>query len=182
MKEKILFTVKGKVQVQQITPGGIDTIATFTNDVQSSGKGLLAKALYSPSTCLNTMYMLFCTGEPPYLTPGTGNITAAELRELPDVNYMRVPIIQAGIDDNVLTVQGITDENKLGKQSPPFNDSSARIFAVGLVHSPIEDDASADILFSAANLKTSGGSNTYITKVANAQIGVLWTVTIGLGS
>lgn len=182
IRNQAIFTVGGEVEVFHFSREGWIPAASFHNDVQDTGADVMARSLYAPVARINTMYILFCSGEPPYLNTTAGNLTADGLRGITNVNCMRVPVMPIKRNGSVLQLQGISDGGRIVKPSPALTDSSSRIFAVGLVQSPDEEDPSQDVLFSAANIKTGAGVNTYITKVANAQVGILWTVTIGLGA
>lgn len=182
--ETISIRTSGLVTVSLVTPEGSRPVASFHNDMQATGRAVVARALYSPAMSLNCMYMLYWNGVDtlPALTPASGTITATALRAPADnYGYVRVPIIQTGLsgdDGNIITLQGIT---AAAAAPSSLEDEVSKFFAAALVMAPDPDDAADDILFSAANF-TAGGSAFYVTKVTNAQVGVSWQVTIAIGS
>ena len=183
--ETISIRTSGLVTVSLVTPEGSKPVASFHNDMQATGRAVVARALYSPAMSLNCMYMLYwngTTGSFPVITPSSGTVTAAALRtEAANYGYVRVPIIQTGLsgdDGNIITLQGIT---AAAAAPSSLADGVSRFFAAALVMAPDPDDAADDILFSAANF-TAGGSAFDVTKVTNAQVGVSWQVTIAIGS
>jgi hypothetical protein len=184
IRSEARFSVSGQVEVFLRGQGADAPMARFHNAVQASGCTAMAQALYSPSARLNAMYILYTsTGSALDLGADAGELTAEDLRDLSDPthNLVRVPVTQIVTSGNTLTLQGITDAAKALSGSLVFNESSA-VYGVGLVYAPSEDDPGQDILFSAANLKTPGGNDLLITKVANAQIGINWTLSISIGT
>lgn len=183
--ETISIRTSGLVTVSLVTPEGSRPVASFHNDMQATGRAVVARALYSPAMSLNCMYMLYWSGTPstiPALTPSSGTITAYDLRNAANYGYVRVPIIQTGLsgeDGNIITLQGIT------ASGAGLNDGASRVFAAALVMAPDPADVDSDILFSVANFiaKVEGVDTAfYVIKAANAQVGVSWQVTIAIGS
>lgn len=184
--ETISIRTSGLVTVSLVTPEGSKPVASFHNDMQATGRAVVARALYSPAMSLNCMYMLYWNesiGTIPALTPSSGTVTAVALRTPADnYGYVRVPVIQTGLsgdDGNIITLQGITTAAAASGAS--LTNGVSKFFAAALVMAPNPDDATDDILFSAANF-TVEGSAFYVTKVTNAQVGVSWQVTIAIGS
>lgn len=175
--DTIAIKVAGKVTASLLRGNTALQTMSFHNDMQATGLNVIAKSLYTNSHCINYMYILYWnTVEPGTLTPSAGDLTAASLREASE-GYLRVPLLQHSNVGAVLSMQAITAAAyNAGDTGIALTDTESKIFAAGLVMAPDPADASEDVLFSAAVLPSA------IVKIANAQVGILWEVTIGAGA
>lgn len=101
-----------------------------------------------------------------------------------DKGFIRVPISGRHRAGTVLTFQGVTTAAAAALSSPAVTDDVSNFYAAGLVMAPVSADAREDILFSAAQFtaQTPIVASFSITKIANAQIGISWEVTISKGA
>lgn len=179
-KDRISIKASGEVTVSLVMGNDTIPIAVFHNDLQNTGLSVMAKALCE-SSYINYMYLLYTNaGEAPAFDPSAGTMDAEELRDITSSKgYVRVPLISASLADAVFTVSSIT--TAAGSAGEALTDSLSKFYAVGLIMAPNPLSAATDILFSAAGFKTLAGTPFTITKIANAQIGVSWQVTISNG-
>lgn len=177
--DTIAIKVAGKVTASLLRGNTPLQTMSFHNDMQTTGLNVIATSLYTNSHCINYMYILYWNmvePQPGTLTPSAGDITAASLRAASE-GYLRVPLLQHSNVDAVLSVQAITAAAyDVGDAGFELTDSGSNIFAAGLVMAPNPADASKDVLFSAAVFPSA------IVKIANAQVSILWEVTIGAGA
>lgn len=180
-KDFLAIKAAGKVTVSLVKDGESTPIASFHNDLQDTGLSVMAKALCE-SSYINYMYLLYTNaGEAPAFDPSAGTMDAEELRDITSgKGYVRVPLISASLADAVFTVSSIT--TAAGSAGEELTDGLSRFYAAGLIMAPNPLSAATDILFSAAQFTDQDGVSFPITKIANAQIGVSWEVTISKGA
>jgi len=183
-KDFLAIKAAGKVTVSLVKDGESTPIASFHNDLQDTGLEVIAQALCDTSS-INYMYLLYTNAASPTDIITTGSLTAEDLQETDmDKGFIRVPISGRSVAETVLTFQGVTIAAATAAAeasgSPAVTDGTSNFYAAGLVMAPVAADA-LDILFSAAQFTNQEG-NFFITKIANAQIGISWEVTISKGA
>ena len=179
-KDFLAIKAAGKVTVSLVKDGESTPIASFHNDLQDTGLEVIAQALCDTSS-INYMYLLYTNAASPTDIITTGSLTAEDLQETDmDKGFIRVPISGRSVAETVLTFQGVTTAAAVALSSPAVTDGTSNFYAAGLVMAPVAADA-LDILFSAAQFTNQEG-NFFITKIANAQIGISWEVTISKGA
>lgn len=181
-KDFLAIKAAGKVTVSLVKDGESTPIASFHNDLQDTGLEVIAKALCDTSS-INYMYLLYTNAASPTDIITTGSLTAEDLQDTDtDKGFIRVPISGRSVAGTVLTFQGVTTAAAVALSSPAVIDETSQFYAAGLVMAPVPDNALEDILFSAAQFTDQSEASFSITKIANAQIGISWEVTISKGA
>lgn len=181
-KDFLAIKAAGKVTVSLVKDGESTPIASFHNDLQDTGLEVIAKALCDTSS-INYMYLLYTNAASPTDIVTTGSLTAEDLQDTDtDKGFIRVPISGRSVAGTVLTFQGVTTAAAVALSSPAVTDGTSKFYAAGLVMAPVPADALEDILFSAAQFTDQSEASFSITKIANAQIGISWEVTISKGA
>lgn len=181
-KDFLAIKAAGKVTVSLVEDGESTPIASFHNDLQDTGLEVIAEALRDTSS-INYMYLLYTNAASPTDIVTTGSLTAEDLQDTDtDKGFIRVPISGRSVAGTVLTFQGVTTAAAVASGSPSLIDDTSKFYAAGLVMAPVPANALEDILFSAAQFTDQSGESFYITKIANAQIGISWEVTISKGA
>lgn len=185
-KDFLAIKAAGKVTVSLVKDGESTPIASFHNDLQDTGLEVIAKALCDTSS-INYMYLLYTNAASPTDIVTTGSLTAEDLQDTDtDKGFIRVPISGRSVAGTVLTFQGVTTATATAAAvalgSPAVIDETSQFYAAGLVMAPVPDNALEDILFSAAQFTDQSEASFSITKIANAQIGISWEVTISKGA
>ena len=159
----------------------IKEAARMHNTTLYTGYDLLA-AMATSGKYLNGMYIEYKNSTPsePTISPTRDRSYYAAYEDggyAGDQGYVRVPLsldpifasTGAEYASNKATLVGVTDP--VAEGIVPVLDGVSEFFTVALVHIADIDDASQDIVYNAAVLK-SGATFAPITKVANIQIGV----------
>jgi hypothetical protein len=185
INSKVAPLVKGRVEVFQRFPvyGGHYDRKLYSQDniIVESHADILAKAAAGEPVFVNGMYFAYTNGavaEPPV----PAERTASYYHTTGSVNpkgFVRVPTIAepsfASSDTpfahNQVTVVAVSDSNVVVPDpGNEVTDNVSQFYGAGLLF--LEPSSFLnDILFSAVNFASP------ITKVANAQIGVRWTLT-----
>lgn len=174
MNERITLSTTGHLSIgHEFDNGSTLTVAECHNDLQKLGCGTVARCLSTPGSAINTMYLLYTNGAIPTITGiGTGEVTPADLTVADaTINFHRVPVVHvatastATLGGNIITFHGVTTDN-----GASFGTGS-KVYAAALVCS-VDGDLENDLLFSVATIQNG------IAKVANAQIGIRWQVTV----
>jgi len=174
--------VQGRVEIFHVYPNGDKhTVFRGKNTIVNSGSDILAKAL-AGELAVNGMYLRYFNGAGPVASatiPATR--TATYYHNLAaDEGIVRVATLaepsyassdETTYDNNNVVFVSITDSNTIGAA---LTDGLSNFFQAALVVLD-SDDYTDDILFSAAFFLSSG-SVVLVPKIANAQVGVRWTV------
>lgn len=191
MNSKLHINPKGSIEAFYVFNDNTrKTVLQCHNAAMYSSCGIIASALCNKNyPGINAMYMAYFNGEGDPDWPSIDKTMTTEyFKNLTgSYGYIKVPIILAGMSstgtlfgNNIMTVHGISMDNI--SQSTDGAEFSAtnqsKVFAVALVSSPDLETTTDDTIFSMANIQIDG-NNSYIDKLANAQIGIAWTVTIG---
>lgn len=180
-KETLLFRPKGLVRVCLTGPNGDFSVAEFHNELQDTGLDAMADAL-STTRGISHMYLLYVnSGSIPAFNPASGTVTAAQLQDVSgNKGYARVPVTLSDRVGPVLTFAAISSPGATAGAA--LIDETSHFYGAGLVMEGDVIGPAEDTLFSAVRFKDSGGSDFTITKIANAQVGVSWELTIGRGA
>lgn len=182
MNEHIYPRTKGHLTIDHVFADGHSiTAMECHNALQQVGWGTMARCLATPGLSLNTMYLLYTNGDIPGIVGvEDGSVTVPEITTTSaTLNFFRVPIVHVatdsteGLGDNIVTFHGVTDGDPFGEPGTAAFGGSSRLYAAALVCA-VDDNIEHDLLFSVAD-------GIDITKIANAQIGIRWKVTVGLG-
>jgi hypothetical protein len=186
LDSKVNFPIRGHIEVflrYPIYKGWYDrTLYSQKNTIVNSSVDILAKAAVAEELVLNGMYFAFTNGvvsEAPVPPERTANYYQTTGSVSPK-GFVRVPTIAEpsfGTSDpvkfahNRVVVVAVSDTNVV---VPDFGnsvtDNVSKFYGAGLLALD-PNSFTDDILFSAVNFDSP------LTKVANAQIGVRWTLT-----
>lgn len=174
MNERITLSTTGHLSIgHEFDNGSTLTVAKCHNDLQKLGCGTVARCLSTPGSAINTMYLLYTNGAIPTITGiAAGEVTPADLTVINATrNFHRVPVVHvatastATLGGNIITFHGVTTDN-----GTSF-DTGSKVYAAALVCS-VDGSLENDLLFSVATIQNG------IAKVANAQVGIRWQVTV----
>ena len=177
--------IEGHVKVSyKVEEKGSNHELSFANTVVYGGADIIARALVGETKqSITGLYIAYCNGTPSFPTIDR-DFSIDYFHGLGSTyGLIVVPVIGLGFsssDDtkyvgNILTIYGATGTHVVS--GPGLIDGTSKMFAAGLVYSPSSDYAQ-DKLFSAVVFKNSDNNPVSITKVANASVGVTWSITI----
>lgn len=175
----------GAINVFHRTDNGDLSAAFFHNDAVNTSAMVIANALGGKGG-ITYLYIKYCDSD-----TDPSHLSISPVTSLQDFisgdnsGCLRVPVALVGLREgssgkeysNNVVLQGITGYNDttVSDGDVAFK-AGSKVFAVGLA----SEVNGAPVLFSVANIKDSDGNNSYVQKVANAQIGVNWDVEISL--
>lgn len=174
MNERITLSTTGHLSIgHEFDNGSTLTVAECHNDLQKLGCVTVARCLSTPGSAINTMYLLYTNGAIPTITGiAAGEVTLADLTVAnATINFYRVPVVHVAtastdtLGGNIITFHGVTAEPRTSFRT------GSKVYAAALVCS-VDGDLENDLLFSVATIQNG------IAKVANAQIGIRWQVTV----
>ena len=158
-------------------------ICTCRNAVMYSGADIAAMAIKGDSGgVVNTLYLEYKNGTPTLPSIGRDRSTTYYTGLASTYGYVRVPVTASATSatsayytGNKVTFTGMTDGTTEGPAS--ITDGVSYFFGGALVASPDFTDSTQDVLFSSSAFTDGTGALVSIPKIANAQIGVQWSVT-----
>ena len=180
MNERITLSTTGHLSIgHEFDNGSTLTVAECHNDLQKLGCVTVARCLSTPGSAINTMYLLYTNGAIPTITGITaGEVTLADLTVAnATINFYRVPVVHVAtastdtLGGNIVTFHGVTGGDPSGTGAALGTGS--KVYAAALVCA-VDGDLENDLLFSVATIPNG------IAKVANAQVGIRWQVTVNL--
>ena len=153
-------------------------ICNSTNSAVNSGSSVVSNAL-AGNGGIKYLYVAYMNGD--------GTISYPSIQPSTDISYftslinpygcIKVPAYLVGdVGAGMVTMQGITASNL----TPIAGDSfvvDSKVYAIGLVGVV----NGVDTLFAIANITDENDDNSYVSKLANAQIGINWTVSTTIG-
>lgn len=168
---------KGVLDIFYKTENGTEKVLTCTNGAVSTGANVLVNALANKGG-IKYLYIAYCNSSNIVWLNTTSDVDITDFTtKRGNYGCIKVPAYLLGnVAGNVITIQGITEESDPLYSDMASFDETSRVYGVGLVG---EVDGK-DVLFASANIKNNT-TNSYIQKIANAQIGVNWTVTLTIG-
>ena len=186
MIDKVILNkdVKGELELFYLFEDGtMQTIRKIKNTILYSGADIMAKVLSGNTDyTVNAMYLEYYNGSPSTPTIGRDRDTTYYEGLSAPAGYIRVMTIAeptfyntaTDYDNNKVQFMAVTDGTY--ETGPGIIDGTTEFYGAALVAVPDFSDKTEDVLFSAANITDSLGSLAPITKVANAQFGLKWTV------
>jgi hypothetical protein len=175
---------KGKVEIfRQYTDGSQETLLKQDNLILNSGPDLMARVLAGKTdSIVNGMYLEYKNTAPTAPTIAEARDTSYYTGLTGDTGFVRVstlsePSFSASdtiYSNNQVSFVAITDGTT--ESSANIVDGTSQFYSAALVAIPDFTDQSTDVLFSASNFTNSSDVLVPIIKVANAQIGVRWTI------
>ena len=174
--------MEGRVELYEVLDGVWTRVAEFPNNILYSGYDALAKALGGDADYIvNGMYVEFMNGSPVEPTIPLDREVSHYTSLSDPYGYVRMRTVcdpvYAGSDGdykaNMVTFTGVTKGVSSGGAS--VVDGTSSFFSLALAAIPDIEDASRDILVSAAPIK-SGGVFAPLVKAANSQLGFRWTL------
>ena len=181
------MSIKCNFEVSVLDGGKVaDAVRRMTNSIVYEGYDLLAK-MATTDMHVNGMYVEFKNGTPADPSPIAATRNRAyyaayeEASYAGDQGYVRVPLTiapeysasSAEYAGNKVVLLATTDPTAAGKVA--VQDGVSQFFTISLVHMADAADASKDIVYDAAVMK-SGGVYAPLLKPANVQIGVKATI------
>lgn len=190
MNERLTLSTTGHLSIgHEFADGSTLKVAECHNALQKVGCGTVARCLSTPGSAINTMYLLYTNGAIPTITGvDDGEVTLTDLTDADaTINFYRVPVVHVAtastdtLGANIVTFHGVTGGNAAGTGAA--FDTGSRVYVAALVCS-VDGNLENDLLFSVAkiqnDIETGDGIETVygIAKVANAQLGIRWQVTV----
>ncbi len=188
MNTTLNIDAQGVFTVSYVINGKTIPFLTSKNTVINTGYDILAKALAGEENSgINCLYMAYTNDAlPTYpsLSASFDADTYFKTTLLNDANagLIKVPVLASGFaaseaafQNNIISFYGVGGDTSF--YGPEINTSS-KLFTVALVNSPDLESLTDDSVFSVAVPKDSGDSDIYITKLANAQFGVSWSISL----
>lgn len=152
-------------------------VLSCTNGAVATGANVLANALANQGG-IKYLYVAYSNSGDIVWQGTSSSVTISDFTSLRgNCGCIKVPAyLLGGVNDNAVTIQGITETTTPVTSGMAQFGEASRVYSVGLVG----EVNGKDVLFSVANIRHNN-SNTYIQKIANAQIGINWTVTLNIG-
>lgn len=179
MKTNIDIKETGNLDIFYIIDGKRVPVMSSSNAAVSTGAAVLANALAGKGG-ISYLYIMYANDVSSIVYPGITKDTTLDVFTNAQSPYgcIKVPAYLLGtVNDGTITLQGITiDSEPLNSNMSPF-DVGSKVFAVGLAGTV----NGVDKLFCIANIKQNG-NNSYISKIANAQVGINWIINLTTGN
>ena len=168
---------KGVLDIFYQTERGADKVLSCTNGAVTTGANILVNALANKGG-IKYLYVAYCNSSDIVWMGTTPDVDISDFEsKRGSYGCIKVPAYLLGaVTDNSITIQGITEARDPLYSDMATFDESSRVYCVGLVG----EVNGKDVLFASANIQNNN-TNSYIQKIANAQIGVNWTVTLTIG-
>lgn len=180
MKTNTIIKEHGKLDIFYRTSTNDIPVTKCLNIAVNTGKDVVANALAGNSG-ISYLYLAYINGSADitYLPIAPTTTISAFTGLSSPYGCIKVPVhLIGGIGDGRFTLQGITSSGTpINENTMSDFEIDSKIFSIGLVGVV----NGIDTLFSIANIKDTEGANSYISKIANAQVGVNWTVSLTMG-
>jgi len=178
--------MKGLVELFDITQSGIWVPrCSFSNNILDSGYDALARTISGDSAyAVNGMYIEYKNGVPTEPVISLDRTRSYYTSLASPYGYCRVRTVASPVysesatkySGNIVTFIGITDGTPAGGAAPI--DGTAQYYSLALVAMPEYGDPAQDKLVAAGAIKYYGVFAP-ITKLANSQTGVRWSLQLG---
>ena len=179
MNSNITITEQGTLDIFHKYPTHEEHVLTCHNDAVNTGASVAINAL-AGNGGIKYLYVAYMNGTDTIVYPNISASTTITAFTGLTGSYgcIKVPAYLIGaVADNTAIIQGITSEGKPLNNSMAGIETGSKIIAVGLVG----EVNGADVLFSIATIKDSSDKPSFIQKIANAQVGINWTITLNIG-